>query len=90
MARKTQTPAIRLGLGDRRPQPRQYSIRAPGVHFQSAGAAPLPVPTLVCLQDLLISRDGQVAAVKYGIHAYDQWSVDELLDLAISQGAGPA
>jgi hypothetical protein len=26
--------------------------------------------------------DGDVAGVKYGAHAYDQWSVDELLDLA--------
>jgi hypothetical protein len=32
--------------------------------------------------DLLITADGSVAAVKYGAHAYDQWSVDELLDLA--------
>ena len=32
--------------------------------------------------DLLIAGDGRVAAVKYGAHAYDQWSVDELLELA--------
>jgi hypothetical protein len=32
--------------------------------------------------DLLITGDGRVAAVKYGVHAYDQWSVDELLDAA--------
>jgi peroxiredoxin len=29
--------------------------------------------------DMLIDADGRVAAVKYGKHAYDQWSVDELL-----------
>ncbi|HEX4253386.1 MAG TPA: peroxiredoxin-like family protein [Pseudonocardia sp.] len=29
--------------------------------------------------DLLIAPDGRVVAVKYGQHAYDQWSVDELL-----------
>ncbi len=29
--------------------------------------------------DVLIEADGRVAAVKYGKHAYDQWSVDELL-----------
>jgi peroxiredoxin len=29
--------------------------------------------------DLLIAPDGRVVAVKYGEHAYDQWSVDELL-----------
>jgi peroxiredoxin len=32
--------------------------------------------------DLLIAEDGSVLACKYGEHVYDQWSVDELLDLA--------
>jgi len=31
--------------------------------------------------DFLIANDGRVLAVKYGSHAYDQWSVDELLAL---------
>ena len=31
--------------------------------------------------DFLIDRDGRVLAVKHGEHAYDQWSVDELLAL---------
>jgi peroxiredoxin len=48
--------------------------------------APLPMaPTngnLGLPADLLIAADGRVAAVKYGAHAYDQWSVDELLDAA--------
>jgi hypothetical protein len=34
--------------------------------------------------DILIARDGRVAAAIYSEHAYDQWSVDELLDLASS------
>lgn len=29
--------------------------------------------------DVLIDADGRVVAVKYGKHAYDQWSVDDLL-----------
>jgi hypothetical protein len=29
--------------------------------------------------DFLIGTDGRVLAKKYGKHAYDQWSVDELL-----------
>lgn len=29
--------------------------------------------------DLLIAPDGRVLAAKYGVHADDQWSVDELL-----------
>jgi len=32
--------------------------------------------------DLLISPEGKVVASHYGRHAYDQWSVDELLALA--------
>jgi len=32
--------------------------------------------------DFLIEPNGRVRAVKYGQHAYDQWSVDELLELA--------
>jgi peroxiredoxin len=32
--------------------------------------------------DLLIAPDGRLSAVKYGEHAYDQWTVDELLDHA--------
>jgi peroxiredoxin len=32
--------------------------------------------------DFLVAADGQVLACKYGVHAYDQWSVDDLLHLA--------
>jgi alkyl-hydroperoxide reductase/thiol specific antioxidant family protein len=32
--------------------------------------------------DFLIAEHGTVVARKYGEHAYDQWSVDELLELA--------
>lgn len=32
--------------------------------------------------DFLIETDGTIRARKYGLHADDQWSVDELLDLA--------
>jgi hypothetical protein len=32
--------------------------------------------------DFLIAPDGRVAALKYGRHAYDQWTVDELIDHA--------
>ena len=32
--------------------------------------------------DFLIAPDGRLAALKYGQHAYDQWTVDELLDHA--------
>jgi peroxiredoxin len=35
--------------------------------------------------DFLIAPDGRITALKYGRHAYDQWTVDELLD-----HAGPA
>jgi peroxiredoxin len=32
--------------------------------------------------DFLVGRDGRIAACKYGAHADDQWSVDEVLSLA--------
>jgi hypothetical protein len=32
--------------------------------------------------DFLAAADGHVLACKYGAHAYDQWSVDDLLQLA--------
>jgi peroxiredoxin len=36
--------------------------------------------------DFLIEPSGQIKAAKYGTHAYDQWSVDELI--ALAKGAG--
>jgi len=38
--------------------------------------------------DFLIASDGRVIASKYGEHAYDQWTVDEVLELANGQGPG--
>ena len=38
--------------------------------------------------DVLVAGDGRVLASKYGVHAYDQWSVDELLELARRRGGG--
>jgi len=41
--------------------------------------------------DFLIDLDGRVLAAKYGRYANDQWSVDEMLDLAVGRrpaGAG--
>jgi len=39
--------------------------------------------------DFLIASDGRVLACKYGSHAYDQWSVDEILALAGSKVPNP-
>jgi peroxiredoxin len=36
--------------------------------------------------DFLIAPSGQIKAAKYGTHAYDQWSVDELIALAKDAG----
>jgi hypothetical protein len=38
--------------------------------------------------DFLIASDGRVLACKYGAHAYDQWSVDEIL--AFTESASSA
>src|SRR5277367_6977313 len=71
--------------------PRAWRALPSGWRHATANAvahrrAPLPLaPTngnLGLPADLLIAADGRVAAVKYGVHAYDQWSVDELLDTA--------
>ena len=48
--------------------------RAPAIK-QDGGHLGLPA-------DFLIDTEGRVLAAKYGEHAYDQWSVDELLELA--------
>lgn len=32
--------------------------------------------------EFLVAPDGRIKAARYGKHAYDQWSVEELLDLA--------
>jgi peroxiredoxin len=51
-------------------------FRAPAVH-QDGGHLGLPA-------DFLIDTNGTVIAAKRGTHAYDQWSVDELLSYARS------
>jgi peroxiredoxin len=40
--------------------------------------------------DFLIAPSGQIKAAKYGTHAYDQWSVDELIALAKGAAAQAA
>lgn len=47
----------------------------PGVPLSGKGVFGFPA-------DFLISRGGEVIALKYGKHADDQWSVDEVLSLA--------
>jgi peroxiredoxin len=48
-----------------------------GISLPGAGESPLGTPA-----DFLIGRDGAILALKYGEHAYDQWTIDELLELA--------
>jgi hypothetical protein len=53
--------------------------------LQNKGRPPKLTPTggrLGLPADFLIATDGRLLAVKYAAHAYDQWSVDELLALA--------
>ena len=50
-------------------------MRARGPIKPTGGAFGLPA-------DFLIAPDGRLAAVKYGRNAYDQWTVDELLEHA--------
>ncbi|MBL7496835.1 AhpC/TSA family protein [Frankia sp. CNm7] len=52
--------------------------RSPGLR-PHGGSLGLPA-------DFLIAPTGEVVAVKYGEHVYDQWSVDELLDAVSRRG----
>jgi len=52
-------------------------------HFglRSFSGGPLGLPG-----DFLVAPSGQIKASKYGTHAFDQWSVDELIPLAKRAG----
>lgn len=71
------------GLGALGPRTWKTAIRGvaamlpklPGIPPWGKGALGLPA-------DFLLDPSGRVLACKYGTHAYDQWSVDELLALA--------
>src|SRR5438552_12552607 len=54
---------------------RRSTMRALGPVKPAGGPFGLPA-------DFLIAPDGRLAAVKYGQNAYDQWTVDELLEHA--------
>ena len=54
--------------------------KLPGIPPWGKGALGLPA-------DFLIATDGRVRVCQYGKHAYDQWSVDELLALARKRGS---
>src|SRR5581483_233939 len=62
------------------------ALRGHGASIRAAirkRRAPLPLKpnggNLGLPADILVGTDGQVIAAKYGHHAYDQWTVDELL-----------
>ncbi|EPQ80656.1 hypothetical protein MMEU_1181 [Mycobacterium marinum str. Europe] len=65
--------------------PRAWMAASRGMKGQSwRGAAGIGEGHLGLPADFLIGSDGRVLATKYGNHADDQWSVDELLGLAAS------
>jgi hypothetical protein len=62
--------------------PAAWAVVARGIR---GGGSPLPARgdgVLGLPADFLIASDGMLKAVKYGHHASDHWSVDELLRLA--------
>ena len=68
--------------------PRVYPIIWRGIR---AGGSPAPRHGDTALglpADFLIEPDGRLLAAKYGRHASDHWSVDELLELARTPAAG--
>lgn len=65
--------------------PRTLSMALPNVIRMFPGLPGLPTSGKSALglpADFLIAPDGRVLACKYGSHADDQWSVDELLTFA--------
>jgi hypothetical protein len=71
-------PSIRSVL-----HPRAWRAAAKGMRWTSPGGAlGLRENHLGMPADFLIGADGTVLARKYGTHADDQWSVDEVLELA--------
>jgi hypothetical protein len=52
-----------------------------GIQLPKKGESPLGLPA-----DFLIDDQGKLVAVHYGKHAYDQWSVDHLLNLVKHEG----
>jgi peroxiredoxin len=67
--------------------PRSYPVVLRGLR-NGGSPGPRHGETVLGLPaDLLIAPTGRVAAVRYGRHANDQWSVDELLDLAAREDA---
>ena len=59
-------------------------VRAVAAQRQPAPAAHPHGGRLGLPGDFLIASDGRVLACRYGRHAYDQWSVDELLGSIVS------
>jgi peroxiredoxin len=60
-------------------------VAALGNHSTKRGALGPARPTggrLGLPAEFLIAPDGRITALKYGRHAYDQWTVDELLQYA--------
>jgi peroxiredoxin len=63
--------------------PRAWRAAARGFRWRGLGGALAPRENhLGQPADFLIGADGTVRARKYGTHADDQWSVDEILELA--------
>lgn len=72
-------------------------VRGVARSLQRTIAGRAPLPTLMphggrfgLPADFLIAPSGVVLACKYGSHAYDQWSVDEVLALAQQFAERPA
>jgi peroxiredoxin len=65
--------------------PAAWRAAARGFRWHQVGGALAPRENhLGQPADFLIGADGTVLARKYGVHADDQWSVDEVLELAAS------
>lgn len=53
-----------------------------GIAHGNFGLRSFPGGPLGLPGDFLIAPSGQIKAVKYGTHSYDQWSIDELITMS--------
>lgn len=52
-----------------------------GIQLPKKGESPLGLPA-----DFLVDEGGKIVALHYGKHAYDQWTIDQLLDMVMNKG----
>jgi len=61
--------------------PRSWPAAVKGLFRHGMGLPEMGESITGLPADVLIDQQGRIRAIKYGVHAYDQWELDELLDI---------